>query len=320
MYSEDETLLIHLPRRHVPQSLFDHFSGTSRLIKSLVIVQENPCSFDPSTYPSSFVTIPETLANLTDLESISISAYVRTLPECLCTLPNLHLLDLNGCYDSLSISSEVLAMPNLKIKIGDLIVPASEVIVIEVPNSGVPNDIFAALSDLNNGKISHIIIHQNQGPYGTDAPFTIPDDIYRTEGIRSVWIAGNVTQIPKWIFKQKHLNCLRLSGRFDNIPEALGEMQELNYLNLSNCHYLKSLPSSLGKLSKLTSVNLSGCYNLVSIPESIGNLSQLNSLNLTKCCRLASLPPSVGHLPDLKVLQFSDCSSLQTVPMGILRS
>ena len=162
MSTEEETLRIELPYKDIPSSVFDVFTDETRknAITHLILVQKDYHRYKIYIAYLELVTIPETISNLTQLESINIQARIKTLPNSLCKLPKLKLLDLSGCYTILSIPLEVLSMPNLKIKTGDTITPASEVIIIKVPRKGMPADIFSVLADENKMNISQLIITQ----------------------------------------------------------------------------------------------------------------------------------------------------------------
>ena len=236
----------------------------------------------------SGLTIPDTIPNLTELESLSIRAFVETLPKSLCNLKKLEFLDLTGCYTILTIPSEILAMPNLKIKVGDVISPASEVVVIKIPRYKIDPDIFSVLSDGNKQKIWHLLIHQEPHSSKSDEDgyeeVVIPDNICPAEGIRSICLRGKVVKVPTWTFTQTNLSgCYSL----ESLPESIGQLNELTSLKLSGC-MIKSLPESIGNLSNLTSLNLSGCENLESLPLSIDNLSKLASLDVSGCTNLKS--------------------------------
>ena len=155
MYTEEETLRIELPRYDISSSFFDVFTEETRknATKNLIIVQDYN-GYHWYVQGDEVVTITETILNLAQLESITIQARIKTLPISLCKLPKLKLLDLSGCYNILSIPPEVLAMPNLKIKIGDTVTPASEVFIIKVPKKGISSEIFTALADENEMNIS----------------------------------------------------------------------------------------------------------------------------------------------------------------------
>ena len=286
MYTEEETLRIELPRYDISSSLFDVFTDETRknATKNLIIVQNDYSGYKWDVPGDEVVTITETILNLAQLESITIQARIKTLPISLCKLPKLKLLDLSGCYDILSIPPEVLAMPNLKIKIGDTITPASEVFIIKVPKKGISSEIFSALADENKMNISQLIVTQeaqdHYSPEDTREEFDIPDDICAREGIQSIWMRGKFRNIPSFIFTQKHLISLGLSGLYASIPELLGDLKELTYLDLSSNRNLKFFPESIGTLSHLTSLNLHGYSSLKSLPQSMENLKNYGSLIL----------------------------------------
>ena len=169
---------------------------------------------------------------------------------------------------------ETLAMPNLKIKIGNVISLGSEVVVIKVPKRGISADIFCVLSDANIRQISQLIIHQeHQNSYSDEAgceEVIIPDELCRAEGIRSISLRGNLLKIPGWIFQEKNLEMLELAGSFETVPEMLGDLKELNTLTLTG--NIVSLPKSVGNLSNLTSLKLGG--NFTSVPLIVCKLEE----------------------------------------------
>ena len=202
MHTEEETLRIDLPWNDVSSFSFDAFTNENRKnqIQHLVIVQECYRRHECHPLESTFHTIPDTIINLTELETISITANLDTLPKCLCTLKKLKLLDLTGCYNIQSISAEVRAMHNLRIKFGDSISPASAVVVIGVPRQETCTDIFRVLSSDNKGQLSQLIIHQEpqEGLLNDNRQeIVIPDDIlYEKEDIRCIMLRGNIQTIP----------------------------------------------------------------------------------------------------------------------------
>ena len=108
---------------------FGQFPETTG-IQTLKIIKPN---YNCYQHFADVVNLSDFIANFTEVRIISITAPIVTLPINLCTLQKLVLLDLSGCYNILSIPSEVLAMPSLNIKIGTVISPASQVIGIKIP-------------------------------------------------------------------------------------------------------------------------------------------------------------------------------------------
>ena len=316
MYSEEETLRIELD--HYISS-FDDFHNDNQ-IRNLILMQKGYYCYQRYRNLSSFVTIPDTIANLREVESITLRVKIEILPKSLCNLTKLRLLVLSGCYNILSIPSEVLAMPNLEIKLSAVISPASEVIVIQIPSRGISPAIFSVLSSGNKRKISQLIIHQEpEESYSYRdgrEEVVIPDELCNVEGIRSICLRGNILKVPNWVFKETSLEMFALCGCFKTLPELLGALKELNLLDLSGSYRLLTLPSSIGNLSKLTSLDLSYCYELVSLPENIGNLSKLTSLNLSGCSNLKCFPSSMQNLPNLTKVKLSNCE-FESIPSGI---
>ena len=78
--------------------LFD-FCNEYRTIKQLIIVQKGNDSYQHYKDFTSFITIPDTIANLAEVESITITSRIETLPKSVCNLKKLELLDLTGCHN-----------------------------------------------------------------------------------------------------------------------------------------------------------------------------------------------------------------------------
>ena len=118
MHSETETMRIDIPHNSNSDLVFHAFidPGCQNGITSLTIVQQYYDGYKQTRATFAVVLIPHTITNLTDQESISIRALIYSLPNSLSSLKKLELLDLSGCYNILSIPSEVLAMSNLNIK------------------------------------------------------------------------------------------------------------------------------------------------------------------------------------------------------------
>ena len=220
MYSEEETMRIELPDDDLTLSSFATFIDPNRTtdIKNVIIVQKNYRAYKRYINSRSLVTIPDTITNLTEVEQISITAKVETLPKCLSTLKKLTLLDLSGCYNILEIPPEILAMPNLKIKIGDIISPASEVILILVPTKAISPNIYSVLSNRKDETISPLLISQERAAsfLHPQAEIVIPNDVCRMDGLRCIWLRGNITKIPGFIFDKSRNLLSRANARTDS--------------------------------------------------------------------------------------------------------
>ena len=127
-------------------------------IRYLVITQESYYRSVGRHYCHTYVAIPDTISRFTELETISISAFVKEVPPAISQLPYLKLLDLSGCYDLLHIPQSVLKMPNLTIKIGAVISLASSILILEVPWIGITSSCYSVISSPTEQNIHHLII------------------------------------------------------------------------------------------------------------------------------------------------------------------
>ena len=187
-------------------------------------------------------------------------------------------------------------MNDLKIKIGDIISRASEVVFIPVPETGITPEVFAKIRSANEKKVEQLIIHQipPQTFRQPQEAFEVPDEIQDLHELKMLCITGNVS----------------------SLPSCIGTMSRLSSLIVRYSRFLKSLPSSIGNLSNLTSLDLYGCSKLVSLPESIGNLSNLISLDLSRCSNLKCFPSSMQNLPHLSNVNLANCR-FESIPSGI---
>ena len=298
-YSSEETLRIELPwytRNRTGQKFSVIKKCDVSHIKSLNVQQDKYDRYVQYSVPR-LVMIPEIISRLVAVETIKINAFITELPMAISKLNNLKLLDLTGCYNLLSIPEEILKMKELKIKIGDIISKASEILFIPVPWTGITPEVFSKIKSANEKKIKQLIIRQT--PYN-QTEFEVPAEIKKFNELEMLSIAGKVSSLPSWIGNMNSLCSLTVSySNLVSLPSSIGNLSNLTSLNLSECHNLVSLPSSIGNLSNLTSLNLNGCWTLKSLPETIGNLSNITSLDLAGCQNLTSLPAllhSLSHL------------------------
>ena len=323
MDSDDETLRTELPEYTYDRTAGQKFSVIetcdASLVKYVIIHQEGYENYEKLDCSNSkLVTIPETISRLIAVETIKINACIKELPVGLSKLNNLKLLDLTGCYNLLSIPEEILKMNELKIKIGDVISRASEVLFIPVPLDGITPEVLSTIRTAKEKKIKQLIIRQQSSP--RREVFALPDELTDFTELKIFSVIGDISSLPSWIGDMSALCLLTVSysSLLKSLPESIGNLSNLTSLDLSGCRNLVSLPSSIVNLSNLTSLDLSDCNNLESLPESIGNLRKLTTLNLNsdRVMALRELPESIGNLCNLTSLDLNGCCNLVSLPLN----
>ena len=196
-------------------------------IKSLIIQQDKYDRYEDLFSDSRLVIIPETISRLVALETITITACITELPVALTKLNNLKLLDLTGCYNLLSVPDEIVEMKDLKIKIGDTISRASEILFINVPLTRITPEVFSKITTAKEKKIEQLIIrHIPSTEYRRQHEFAVPDEIKDFHELKMLCITGTISSVPSWI----------------------GNMSALCSLTVTDSELLQSLPSSIGNL------------------------------------------------------------------------
>ena len=151
-YSSEETLRIVLPEytSNGTDKKFSIKTCKESHIKSLIIQQDYYDKYERDYYDGNrLVIIPETISRFVAVETIKISACIEELPLALSKLSHLKLLDLSGCYNLLSIPEDILKMKDLKIKSGDIISRAPEVVFIKVTPTGITQEAFSMIRSAN---------------------------------------------------------------------------------------------------------------------------------------------------------------------------
>ena len=300
MDNTDETLRIELPwfiRTPTPKAFIAIERSDASQIKSLIIQQDKYDRYEAYYSNDHLVIIPETICRLVAVETLTISACITELPVAISKLNNLKLLDLSGCYNLFSIPEEILKMKDLKIKIGDIISRASEVVFINVPLTGITPEVFSKINSANK-KIEQLILYQrrSRGPYESQEEFEVPDGIKDLTDLKILSLTGKFTSLPSWIGNLSALCSLTVSASdLESLPESIGNLSNLTSLDLSEWSHLKSFPSSLQNLPHLTNVKMTHCY-FWHFPSGIEYLKEVTNLDLSRCNNFYPLPESIGSL------------------------
>ena len=188
-------------------------------------------------------------------------------------------------------------MKDLKIKIGDIITRASEVVFIKVPLYRITQHVFSKVSSAKEKTIEQLIIRQIPPPIDYvdyQERFEVPEEIKDLNELKVLSITGNVSSLPSWI----------------------GDLSTLCLLTVSYSYLLTSLPESIGNLSNLTSLDLSSCSKLKCFPSPMQNLKQLTNVKLTNCT-FKSIPSGIEYLKEVIHLNLSGCENLESLPESL---
>jgi len=258
-------------------------------------------------YKKDEIILPPQLANLCNLENLSLGYGTPVIPQWVYGMQNLKALSIYSEFEE-TIPAEIVNLKNLNklrvhgqkflnlpCEIGELL--SLTVIDLNCPHLKKLPETFAALKNLK--------IFNSEG-----CEFdSIPDFICGWTKLEYLRINmydfiknsySKTKRIPKNIGNLKKLKTLDLSGTsIDKIPDSLGNCP-LEHLVLTG--NLKFIPESFGKLDKL---KLCEIYSKkpFSLPDSIGNLCALKKMALSAPAVI--LPSSFGRLFSLEELDIN---------------
>ncbi|KAL3031456.1 hypothetical protein AAZX31_02G030900 [Glycine max] len=240
----------------------------------------------------------ENLVEVPDL-SMATNLKVLALPQCkslrqvhpsILSLPELQVLDLEGCTEIESLQTDVhlKSLQNLRLS-----------------NCSSLKDFSVSSVELERLWLDGTHIQE------------LPSSIWNCAKLGLISVRG-CNNLDSFGDKLSHdsrmasLNNLILSGckqlNASNLHFMIDGLRSLTFLELENSCNLRTLPESIGSLSSLQHLKLSGS-NVESLPASIKNLLMLRSLYLDNCMKLVSLP----ELPlSPWSLSAANCTSLLT--------
>ncbi|XP_058730589.1 disease resistance protein RUN1-like [Vicia villosa] len=240
------------------------------------------------------------LHNLTRID-LSHSKNLIMMPSFL-EIPNLELLDLEGCIKLMQIDPSIGFLERLfKLNLKNCKNLVS-----------IPNNIFS-MSSLKHLNLSGCPKLLNNQLLGRQRQI---EQLDNKETATQYQSTSRILKVLKPSFRfsffQKHDDSVGLM-----LP-SLSRLSRLQYLDLSFCN-LFQIPNAIGLLHSLEILNLGG-NNFVTLPSSIKELSKLRQLNLEHCKKLQFFPelPSNTILPVRKTffgryvagLYIFDCPSL----------
>ncbi|MQM23519.1 hypothetical protein Taro_056584 [Colocasia esculenta] len=192
--------------------------------------------------------IPESLGNLSRLESLYIQGYIITVPESLGNLVNMKDLILYS-YDTIS-------------------------------RGGIPESLGKLRGlktlDVYGFNVSHEVL-RNMGHLCNLTRLEVSGNIGRGAEVNELF--EGLSQCTKGS-SLEHL-ALRDNGFGGHLPHQVGQLSNLNSLDLAGNSIVGSIPASIGELKSLTKLILRDNNLTGLVPSSIGQLSNLMSLDIS---------------------------------------
>ena len=222
-------------------------------------------------------TIPASLGNLVNLESLSLSRNQLTgpIPAQLSSLSGLRLLALGGNQLTGAVPPQLGELTNLD----GLYLRGNQLTGQVPPELG------------NLERLKWMDLESNQLSGGVPATL------------------GNLANLERLTLHENHL-----SGP---LPSDLGNLSNLKHLSLWDNQLSGQLPVELGSLSNLEQLRLSQNQLTGDIPKSLGDLSNLRELSLWRNQLTGMIPNSLVRLSTLEKLYLSQNQFTGCVPEGL---
>ncbi|WP_064966589.1 leucine-rich repeat domain-containing protein [Tenacibaculum ovolyticum] len=230
-------------------------------------------------------SIPNTICNLTKLESINIGGtdMEGAIPSCLFNIASLRSVKIFGNYSN------------------------GKVLTLDLPND------LSNLTNLTSLSLSLVDL-SSEGEF--------PTSILQLTNLESLDLYSNrlTGDIPAEISNLTKLENLSISNNSNitgEIPKEIGQLSNLINLSFSGLSLKGEIPSSIGQLSNLTSLSFSGLSLKGEIPSSIGNLIKLQYLQLSRSNIEGEIPSSFSKLDLLSSLNLSENKFTGKIPTFI---
>ncbi|XP_019627980.1 PREDICTED: uncharacterized protein LOC109472615 isoform X1 [Branchiostoma belcheri] len=260
-----------------------------------------------------------------------------TLPDEMCSLVNLSLLDLGNCdlktvpasVTKLSQLNELSLWYNKEIKLPDEMSSLVNLTHLDLDNCDLDTlpPVVLKLSNLQELDLSG-----NQ--------ISLPDELYKLQNIKVLGLCDcNLATVPPVVLKLTQLEELDLSRNSGihlpdelsgltnirvlklgetgmvTVPPVVWTLTKLEWLDLDS-NPLQTLPAGIGQITSIKHLDLFDC-KLRTLPSEIWRLTQLEWLDLSSNA-LQTLPMEIGKLTNIKHLDLSNCK-LRTLPSEVGR-
>ncbi len=246
------------------------------------------------------VVLPESFADLAELEQLNVRARSWQLPTRFDRLTRLTGLDLSQCRlarapegmadmaavtwvalgggegcDYEQILSVVARMPNVE--------------RLELTTNPVPKAVGLCR------QIQELVIWAGVDP---ERPLRLPEEMFGLRQLKTLVMSRNCfAEIPEGLGRLQGLEALAIDeSEFAVLPESLGELENLTFLNLSENPLLRALPESLGRLRRLQGLRLDDNPLLARLPDSARELMGLETMSLSGTEQVENVPESWKRL------------------------
>jgi len=182
---------------------------------------------------------------LLDLESSNI----RSLPDNIGDLKDLHTLNLNSAIFLKSLPESIGDLKNLH-----------TLRLAHVPNLESLPESIGGLTDLRNLD------------FDTDKITKLPNSIQNLSKLKVLRLGENIELLPEWIGNLSNLEELDVSDK-TKLPDSIQNLSKLKVLRLGENTEL--LPEWIGNLSNLEELNIRNCEQIKKLPESFFKLRGL---------------------------------------------
>jgi Leucine-rich repeat (LRR) protein len=248
----------------------------------------------------SEVVLPESFAELVDLENLYMRVPSLQLPSKFYQLSKLTQLDFSNCRIR-KVPEEMAGMDAVETlifggsdahdfaQILPIVARMQHVKVLEMNANPVPKEIGLCKN------IEELNIWTGLDP---NSPLQLPDELFELTQLQTLMLSMNYFgKIPEGIGRLKGLKSLVFQEAvFESLPESIGELSNLELLNISENPALKSLPSSLGKLTQLKDLYLDDNPQLTELPPGLDALQNLTSVRISNRETMKNIPEAWNKL------------------------
>jgi Leucine-rich repeat (LRR) protein len=258
--------------------------GKLKKLKSILIMSE------------ADVVLPESFADLAELEQLTVRARSWQLPTRFDRLARLTGLDLSQCRLARAPEgmADMAAVTWVALGGGEgcdyeqilsVVARMANVERLELTTNPVPKAVGLCR------QIRELVIWA-----GVDAerPLQLPEEMFGLRQLKTLVMSRNCfAEIPEGIGRLQGLETLAIDeSEFEELPETLGDLENLTFLNLSENPLLRALPESLGRLRRLQGLRLDDDLGLVRLPDSARELTGLETVSLSGTEQVENVPES----------------------------